>query len=764
MKKNGKVLAGLLALSMVACNSMAIMAEEATTGADTATEVTPLVIGYTEFSQKFSPFYADTAYDQDAVGMTQLSLMTTDRMGGIIYNAIEGETVSYNGTDYTYTGIADLSVEYDETTDTTVYTAKLRDDILFSDGTPMTADDIIFTYYVYLDTSYVGSTTLSSYDIVGLQNYRYNSTAAEGVSISTEDVAAALAEPDEDTSAYMADLVASILTEEKDWCTGAYEQYGASSDWEFFIQCYSLDAEYDGTDKDYDTIVADVIAQYGTDYKALAANYAGDETYFDASVKDYVYKKLEADAVASAGGEDVPNISGIKKIDDYTVSVTTNGYEAPAVYSILGISVAPLHYYGDVEMYDYDNNMFGFERGNYVLDAEKATHPLGAGPYEFIEYSNKTVYYEANENYYKGAPKIEEVQFKEVVAAEVAAGVQTGTIDGGELTGSKEKFAEVASYNSNGEITGDVVTTLRVDNLGYGYIGINATNVNVGGESDSEASKNLRKALATILSVYRDTSIDSYYGEAASVINYPISNTSWAAPQVTDDGYKLSFSVDVNGNDIFTSDMTADDKYAAAKTAALGYLEAAGYTVADGKATAAPEGAKLEYEVIIPGDGAGDHPSFAILTDAQAALEEIGITLKINDPADSNVLWDSIDANTHELWCAAWGATIDPDMYQVYHSSNIVGLGGSDSNHYHITDATLDEYIFEARTSDDQAFRKEIYKNALDVIMDWAVEVPVYQRQNCTVFSTERVNIETVTPDITTFYGWMSEIENMEMN
>ena len=34
--------------------------------------------------------------------------------------------------------------------------------------------------------------------------------------------------------------------------------------------------------------------------------------------------------------------------------------------------------------------------------------------------------------------------------------------------------------------------------------------------------------------------------------------------------------------------------------------------------------------------------------------------------------------------------TIDPDMYQVYHSTNIVGKGGTDSNHYHIADTDLD--------------------------------------------------------------------------
>jgi peptide/nickel transport system substrate-binding protein len=76
-----------------------------------------------------------------------------------------------------------------------------------------------------------------------------------------------------------------------------------------------------------------------------------------------------------------------------------------------------------------------------------------------------------------------------------------------------------------------------------------------------------------------------------------------------------------------------------------------------------------------------------ICTKFKEAMASIGITIDINDPTDSNVLWDKLDAGTQDLWCAAWGATIDPDMYQVYHSSNIVGLpGSSESNHYHIAE------------------------------------------------------------------------------
>ncbi|NLG40497.1 MAG: hypothetical protein GX544_02250, partial [Chloroflexi bacterium] len=49
-------------------------------------------------------------------------------------------------------------------------------------------------------------------------------------------------------------------------------------------------------------------------------------------------------------------------------------------------------------------------------------------------------------------------------------------------------------------------------------------------------------------------------------------------------------------------------------------------------------------------------------------------------------------------------------------------------------------------------------------IIDWAVEIPTYQRKNVIIFSTERVNIESLTPDITTFWGWMNDLELVEMN
>ncbi|MDO4866766.1 MAG: ABC transporter substrate-binding protein [Clostridia bacterium] len=782
-----KLLAMLLAAVML-LSVIGAVAEE------TAEQGTPLVVATSTLSEKFSPYFADTAYDQDVVNMTQASMMTTDRTGGIIYNGIEGETHSYNGTDYTYYGTGDLAVNYDEEADITTYTYKMRDDLKFSDGEPMTIDDVIFNYYVFLDPAYNGSTTLNSYDIVGLQAYRtqipeasveetsataaavreayaangegytvtesdpftqeaYDSYAAAATQLWKEDLQGIVDYVYENYAADYAESIMGMTAEEVGASDGAKVAFGAAM-WGFTVE---------GDEPTIDDLFASVFAQYAGDLDSYLSVESATGATADEINGALMVKVAEDAGVDMSAG--VPNISGIVRVDDYTVEVKVKGFSAPAVYSILGLSIAPLHYYGDPAQYDYENNQFGHPFGDLSLIQAKNAEPMGAGPYKFVKYENRVVYYEANENYYLGAPEIKSFQYKETQATEVATAVQTGTADGGEMTGSKSNFEMLRSFNSNGEVTGDVVTTYSVANLGYGYIGMNADTMNVAGEPGSEASKNLRKAFATILSVYRDTAIDSYYGDAAAVINYPISTTSWAAPQATDEGYKVAFSVDVDGNDIYTADMDQEAKYEAALQAAIGYLKAAGYTFdeATGKFTEAPEGASLSYEAIIPGDGTGDHPAFAVLTDAKNALDKIGIELKINDPADSNVLWDALDAGTQNMWCAAWGATIDPDMYQVYHSSGIVGRGGSDSNHYHIQSDALDQLIVDARQSDDQDYRKQVYKAALDEIIDWAVEVPTYQRQNIVIASSERVDIPTVTGDVTTFWGWLSEVQTMKM-
>mgnify|MGYP002616889831 FL=1 len=740
-------------------------------GDQTEDENTPLVVGYAPFNEKFSPFFSETEYDQDVWIMTSLGLLNSDRQGQIIMKGIEGETHAYNGTDYTYYGPADCEIV--ENADGTVdYNFTMRDDIVFSDGEKVTIDDVIFSMYVLCDPTYDGNSTLYAVPIQGMAAYRSGmTTLAKALAAAGRDNADFTYWTEEQQTKFW-DNFDKGLVPFTQGIVDACVEAGAAAEGD--VAAAGAAWGFSGEAKTVEDLALEIGNQYGWSFSAMEKE-VGKSDALSAMMDEDVYADYPTIGVKT--GDSAANISGIKKTGDYSMTVTLDKVDATAIYQ-LGVTIAPLHYYGDTSLYDYDNNQFGFPKGDLSSVRAKTTSPLGAGPYKYIKYEDGVVYFEANDSYFLGAPKTKYLNFQQCMSDDDKLnGVITGTIDIADPSFSNDTVDAIEKANG-GVLDGDKITTNTVDNLGYGYLGMSAACVNVGGEPGSEASKNLRKAFATVFSVYRNVAIESYYGERASVINYPISNTSWAAPQPTDDGYKVAFSVDVNGNDIYTSDMTAEQRYDAALQAALGYFEAAGYTVTDGKLTAAPAGAKLEYEVQIPADGSGDHPSFMMISEASKALATIGMNLIVTDLSDSSGLWDGIDARQVDMWCAAWGATVDPDMYQIYYSdiadhNGDPGVGknpyggpaqGGSNKMYCIADAELDNMILTARESLDQSYRKTMYKACLDTVVDWAVEVPVYQRQNAIIFSTERVNMSTMTPDITTFYKWYAEIQNIELN
>lgn len=740
-------------------------------GNQTKDENTPLVVGYAAFNEKFSPFFSETEYDQDVWVMTSLDLLNSDRQGQIIMNGIEGETHAYNGTDYTYYGPADCEIV--ENADGTVdYNFTMRDDIVFSDGEKVTIDDVIFSMYVLCDPTYDGNSTLYAVPIQGMAAYRSGmTTLAKAIAAAGRDNADFTYWTEEQQTKFW-DNFDKGLVPFAQGIVDACVEAGAADEGD--VAAAGAAWGFSGEAKTVEDLALEIGNQYGWSFSAMEKE-VGNSDALSAMMDEDVYNDYPTIGVKT--GDSAANISGIKKTGDYSMTVTLDKVDATAIYQ-LGVTIAPLHYYGDTSLYDYDNNQFGFPKGDLSSVRAKTTSPLGAGPYKYIKYEDGVVYFEANDSYFLGAPKTKYLNFQQCMSDDDKLnGVITGTIDIADPSFSNDTVDAIEKANG-GVLDGDKITTNTVDNLGYGYLGISSACVNVGGEPGSEASKDLRKAFATVFSVYRNVAIESYYGERASVINYPISNTSWAAPQPTDDGYKVAFSVDVNGNDIYTSDMTAEQRYDAALQAALGYFEAAGYTVTDGKLTAAPAGAKLEYEVQIPADGSGDHPSFMMISEASKALATIGMNLIVTDLSDSSGLWDGIDARQVDMWCAAWSATVDPDMYQIYYSdvadhNGDPGVGknpyggpaqGGSNKMYCIADADLDNMILTARESLDQSYRKTMYKACLDIVVDWAVEVPVYQRQNAIIFSTERVNMSTMTPDITTFYKWYAEIENIELN
>ena len=760
MKNTKQVLALAMAVAMAAgllagCGSSAsssaesVASGEATSEAaatDTGSSDGTMVLADTGFEGKFSPFFAASSADQHVIDLTNIALLGADRKGEMILKGIEGETREYNGTDYTYYGPADCEVT--ENADGTVtYAINMRDDLVFADGTPITIDDVIFNLYVYMDPTYDGSATLYSMPIAGLDDYRSSMTTlskliaeagednTDNSLFTAEQQKAFWDAVNEGGTAFAQEIVDSCVADEGDVAA-------AASAWGFD----GLAA--DATAKDFFLAIAE---KYDWNFASMEAETAGSALSDLIPADVYAYS-----TTGVATGADVDTVSGIVKTGDYSMTITTTELSNSMIYQ-LQLPIASLDYYGDRSLYDYDNHSYGFKKGDLSKVRSVTSTPLGAGAYTFNKYSDGVIYLDANPSYYQGEPAAKHVNMKETQEADKITGVQAGTIDISDPSYSLEAANQIATINGgNSDLDGSVITTRLMDFRGYGYIALSANNVKVGDDPASEESKNLRKAIMTVIAAYRDEGINSYYGDTASVINYPISNTSWAAPSVTDDGYKIAYSTDVDGNEIYTSDMSGDTKYAAALQAALGYFEAAGYTVENGQVTAAPAGAKMEYTVNIGASGNGDHPSFQVLTNAAAALKTIGFTLTVNDLANASDLYSSYQSGVAEGWVAAWQSTNDPDMYQLYDSK------GS-TNYYQINDADLDELIETARQTTDQDARKAMYKEAMEIILDWGVELPVYQRSESAIFSSERIDTATIPNDLTPYWTYQSEINTIAL-
>ena len=397
----------MCASTLVGCGGSKDAADTpATEDAATSTEEAGrLVLSATGFENKFSPFFASSADDQDVADFVSLYMMYSDRVANPVLNGIEGETRAYNGTDYTYYGPANIEITENED-GTVYYDITMRDDLVFSDGTPVDIDDFIFSLYVLLDPAYDGSSTLYSTPILGMDAYRSGMDTLFNLLAAAGRDNADFTHWDEATqTAFWADVDqagAKFAQEIVDYCVAA----GSAAD--------SNDVATAAGAWGFEGLAADATA---ADFFALMVEkYAGDlmslsGTETAGSALTDLMENYAAYGVGVQTGESADHIEGIQRTGDYSVRIVASELDATMIYQ-MSQPIAPLHYYGDEAQYDYENHKFGFTKGDLSGIKSKTTQPMGAGPYMFKEAANGVVYLEANPNYYLGAPKTKYVKHR----------------------------------------------------------------------------------------------------------------------------------------------------------------------------------------------------------------------------------------------------------------------------------------------------------------------------------------------------------------
>ncbi len=428
--------------------------------------------------------------------------------------------------------------------------------------------------------------------------------------------------------------------------------------------------------------------------------------------------------------------------DEYDVlQITIDGIDPKAVWNF-SFSVAPQHYYGKGSAVgvDIENNKFGVEFGSFdfmtkvVQSPTNIKLPMGAGAYKVTNraneddpeagefYENNIVYFKANDKFETVGSGINNAKIGKIRYQVVSPTNAIGMLQRGEVDYITPQLTQ-QNYDSLDAMKKDGIKYLLEDQLGYGYIGINAGKVK---------DINLRKAILCAMNT--TLALDYYRPGTASQIYWPMSKVSWAYPK-GDDGQP---STD-NGMD-YPQLNGRFDKDTAIKNVKK-YMEMGGYKAGD---------SELKLKFTIAGSNLQDHPTYKTFRDAAALLNELGWDVEV--VPDTQAL-TKLNTGDLAVWAAAWGSALDPDMYQVYHMNSTAtstyawgypALKQSGTAEEKQIMRELSDLIDQARETENQAERSALYEKAMQKVMQLGIELPVYQRSVIYAYNSNVISADSL--------------------
>ncbi len=496
----------------------------------------------------------------------------------------------------------------------------------------------------------------------------------------------------------------------------------------------------------------------------------------------------EARMAQLGGNLAIPYISGITT---GTTSTDFSGNDLGASHDVLNIrinkvdpkakynfsfAVAPMHYYsGTFEGVDYvatadpAQYKFGVKWGDpnffeQVLQAgDKNAKPVGAGAYQASNrdgekgdkvnggnfWSGEWVYFTRNE-YFETVgtgisnAKIKHLRYKIVATDALLQALISEDVDVGEPNATATNITTI-SDPKNKHLGSRMVNT-----NGYGYVGINPRYV-----PDVEVRRAIMMAMNTADAI-------QYYTEgSASAVHRSMSKESW----LWDEWANMSFDTTNDPNVSYYGRATSLEQIEALLAPAGWYINSN-----TGKFTNA-DGESLKFTFTIAG-ATTDHPAYQMFTQAEYWLEQWGFDITI--VTDVQAL-KKLARGELAVWAAAWSSTIDPDMYQVYHIDSTASSTknwGYDWMKKNTADyewelekvRELSVLIDDGRETTNKQTRAGIYKNALDLVMELAVELPTYQRTDCVVYNKNVIDVKSLNSNATAYAGVIDKIWEVSYN
>ena len=420
-------------------------------------EVEPLALTYQEMDGVFCPFWAEKDGDRLVAKLTQLNLL--DESDGVSPVTIEPR----NNDD----GSVTLRIS-------------MKKGLVSSDGFALTADDLIFSYYVLLDASYDGPYLLNTLPIRGLSSYwngmdmdmfakyvflyddiyrsgRYDQDqkdAVEKAKQAARENGVSEKDLEKDAGVKAAQKVLDAYDNQRaqeirSAIEAAWRQ-DADALVDYILSHYSATMTM-GTNYTIDDVLASeglqvmfamrerLFGQLSTEDGSFTSNsgvtwnmkdeFPTSEDFFNEMYAAYngdaeqywaiegigrtdMLATVENDVVMRWAREDpdwrgsVDSIEGIEKIDNYTIGITLDFSTDEMLRTVTNIYVAPVHVYGNMELFDVGKGNYGFPKGDLREVKLNSEIAIGCGEYNYRETDIRTVYLDVNPKYWGTVPDV----------------------------------------------------------------------------------------------------------------------------------------------------------------------------------------------------------------------------------------------------------------------------------------------------------------------------------------------------------------------
>jgi peptide/nickel transport system substrate-binding protein len=394
----------------------------------------------------------------------------------------------------------------------------------------------------------------------------------------------------------------------------------------------------------------------------------------------FTYQVMVDPKTPTAYAEQFKQVEKAETPDDYTFIVKYKQAFARALIT-WGMNILPAH----------------LLEGQDITTSELARKPVGTGPYRFKTWEHgQKIVLEANPDYFDGRPYLQETITRIIPdTATMFLELQSGGLDMMDLTPT-----QYTRQTDNPEFAKNF-NKFKYLSFAYTYLGFNSLDPKF-------KDKKVRQAIA--YAINKDEIIEGVLLGLGKKANGPYKPGMWAYnEQIT------PYPYDPEKARQLLAEAGWKPKESEEKSC---FFSACSEEKKDN--TLYKEGQPFEFTVIT-NQGNENRKQTALIL--QQRLKDVGITVKVQTIEWAAFLKEFLDKKKFEAVVMGWTIPIDPDLYNVWHSSK---TREGELNFISFNNEEVDRLIDQGRFSFDQDVRKKAYDRIQEILKEEAPYVFLY--------------------------------------